>query len=149
MSFPKGICLFSVYKAGRNSFGAPTSSAYPVTHLHSSYLQLGHLHIPVLGVFAALGLMGALALSQRTARYAGLAPEAVWNAGMTAIVSAFVISRLLLIAFNPHSFLQYPLLILALPSLTTTGIFITALFMLGFIRWCKLPLLPLLDATAP
>jgi phosphatidylglycerol:prolipoprotein diacylglycerol transferase len=107
------------------------------------------MRIPVFGVFAALGLMSALTLSQRTARYANLSPEAVWNAGVTAILSAFAISRLLLIAFNLHSFLQYPLLILALPSLTTTGILITALFMLGYIRWRKLSLLPLLDAAAP
>jgi phosphatidylglycerol:prolipoprotein diacylglycerol transferase len=117
--------------------------------VHSSFVQLGHLHIPIFGVFAALGLMTALALSQRTARYAGLAPAAVWNAGMTAIVSAFVISRLLLIAFNLRSFLQYPLLILALPSLTSLGILSTALFMLGYIRWRKLPLFPLLDAATP
>ena len=115
----------------------------------NSFFQLGHLHIPIFGIFAAVGLMAALTLSQRTARYAGLAPEAVWNAGMTAIVCAFVISRLLLIVFNLHSFLQYPLLVLALPSLTSTGIFLTALFMFGYIRWRKLPLLPLLDAAAP
>jgi len=117
--------------------------------VHSSFFQLGHLHIPIYGVFASLGLMAALALSQRTTRYACLDPEAVWNAGMTAILSAFVLSRLLLIAFNLPSFLQYPLLILALPSLTTLGIFLTALFMLGYVRWRKLPLLPLFDAATP
>ena len=113
------------------------------------YLQLGHLHIPIFGVFAAIGLMAALALSQRTAPLRSALPEAVWNAGMTAILSAFVISRLLLIAFNFHSFLQYPLLILALPSLTSTGILLAAIFMLGYIRWHRLPFLPLLDAAAP
>jgi phosphatidylglycerol:prolipoprotein diacylglycerol transferase len=117
--------------------------------VHSSFLQLDRLHIPIFGVFAALGLMAALALSQRTARYAGLLPEAVWNAGMTAIVSAFVISRLLLVVFNLQSFLQYPLLVLALPSLTSTGVLLTAMFMLGYIRWRRLPLLPLLDAASP
>ena len=117
--------------------------------MHSSFFQLGHFHVPIFGLFAALGLMAALSLSQRTACYAELDPERVWNAGMTAIVSAFVISRLLLIIFNLHSFLQYPLLILALPSLTTTGVFLTAIFMLGYIRWRNLPLLPLLDAASP
>jgi phosphatidylglycerol:prolipoprotein diacylglycerol transferase len=117
--------------------------------MHLSYLQLGPLQIPISGIFAALGLMSALALSQRTARYANLSPEAVWNAGITAILSAFVISRLLLIAFNLRSFLQYPLLVLALPSLTTLGILITAVFMFGYIRWRRLPLLLLFDAAAP
>ena len=68
---------------------------------------------------------------------------------MAAIVSAFVISRLLLIAFNFSSFLRQPLLILALPSLTTVGIVLTAFFMLGYLRWRSLPLLPFLDAIAP
>lgn len=113
------------------------------------YLHLGHLHIQIFGVFAALGLMAALVLSQQTARYVQLAPEAVWNACTTAILSAFFISRLLLIGFNLHSFLRYPLLVLALPSLTATGVILTALFMLGYTRWRKLPLLPLIDAIAP
>lgn len=117
--------------------------------MHSSFLQLGRLHIPIFGVLAALGLMAALAMSQRTARYAGLSPEAVWNAGVTAIVSAFAVSRLLLIAFNLRSFLEYPLLVLAVPSLTTLGVVLTAIFMLGYIRWRRLPLLALLDAAAP
>ncbi len=117
--------------------------------MHTSFFHLGHFQLPVLAVFAALGLMAALALSQRTARYAHLAPEAVWNAGMTAVVAAFVVSRLLLVAFNLNSFLQYPLLVLALPSLTSLGILLTALFMLAYIRWSRLPLLRLLDAAAP
>ena len=96
-----------------------------------------------------MGLMAALTLSQYTARYAGLSPEAVWNAGTTAIVSAFVVSRLLLVAFNFHSFLQYPLLVLALPSLTNTGVLLTLVFMRGYIRWQKIAPLPLLDAFAP
>ena len=94
-------------------------------------------------------MMAALSLSQRTARYARLAPEAVWNVGVTAVLSLFVISRLLIISFNLHSFLQYPLLMLALPSLTSTGALITAFFMLAYIRWRQIPFLPLLDAAAP
>jgi phosphatidylglycerol:prolipoprotein diacylglycerol transferase len=117
--------------------------------MHSSLIQLGHLHIPLFGVIMAIGLMAALALTQRTSRYAGLNPEPVWNAGMTAILSAFVISRLLLIAFNFRNFLKYPLLVLAVPSLTTLGVLLTAIFTLGYIRWRSLPLLPLLDAAAP
>ena len=93
--------------------------------------------------------MAALALSQRTARYTGLDPEAVWNAGITAVASAFVISRLLLIAFNLQSFLQYPLLMMSLPSLTSTGVLLTSLFMLFYLHWRRLPLLTVLDTVAP
>jgi phosphatidylglycerol:prolipoprotein diacylglycerol transferase len=117
--------------------------------VHSSYLQLGRLYIPIFGIFAALGLMSALALSQRTARFAGVDPDAVWNAQMTAVISAFVISRLLLIAFNLHSFLEYPLLMISLPSLTSAGVLLTSLFMLFYLRWRRLALLAFLDAVAP
>jgi phosphatidylglycerol:prolipoprotein diacylglycerol transferase len=96
-----------------------------------------------------MGIMAALGLSQRTARYAGLKAEAVWNAGFVTVVAAFVISRLLLVAFNLHSFLEYPWLVLALPSLTGLGVLITAVFMLGYARWRGLPLLRLIDAAAP
>jgi phosphatidylglycerol:prolipoprotein diacylglycerol transferase len=117
--------------------------------VHSTFFQLGRLHIPVFGVFAAFGLMAAFTLGQKTARYARLDPESVWNAAMTTVVSAFVISRVLLVVFNWHSFLQYPLLLLALPSLTSIGILLTGLFMLGYLRWRGLPLLVFLDAMAP
>ncbi len=117
--------------------------------MHSTYLQLGPLHLPYFGLVAAIGLLAALTLAERCASWAALSPAAVWDAGMTAVIAAFVISRLLLIVFNLHSFLSYPLLILALPSLTSTGVLLTALFMFGYLRWRRLPLLSTLDVAAP
>lgn len=93
--------------------------------------------------------MAALALSQLTARFAALDPAALWDAGITGMIAAFVISRALLVAFNLHSFLMYPTLLLAVPSLTTTGILLTAAFMLLYLRRKRLPLLAVLDAAAP
>jgi len=107
------------------------------------------LHIPVFGVFAAVGVVAALALSQRTARYAGLGADAVWNAGVTAVVAVFVISRALLVVFNWHSFLVYPFLLLAVPSLTSLGVMLTCISMLVYLRVRGIPLRPFLDAMAP
>jgi phosphatidylglycerol:prolipoprotein diacylglycerol transferase len=117
--------------------------------LHPSFFQLGPLHIPFFGVVAAIGLMAALALSQRTARYADLDPAALWDAGLTGMIAVFVISRALLIVFNFHSFLTYPVLLMAVPSLTTTGVLLTAVFLLGYLRRKRLPVLAVLDASAP
>ena len=113
------------------------------------FFRLGRVHVPVFGLFAAAGLVMALWLSQRTARLAGLSPERLWDAGMFAIVAAFVASRVLLITMDLHAFLTYPILVMSLPSLTYGGMLLTALLTLGYLRWKRLPLLDVLDAWAP
>ena len=113
------------------------------------YIRIGGLHLPVYGLFAALGLLAALWLSQRTAARVGIAPDQLWDAGVFAVVAAFIASRLLLIAFDLQSFLRFPLLMLALPSLTYTGIFLTGLMVWAWLRWKRLSLLDVLDAWAP
>jgi phosphatidylglycerol---prolipoprotein diacylglyceryl transferase len=117
--------------------------------VHLSYLQLGRLHIPVFGVVAAVGLLAALALSQRTARWRRLDPAKLWDAGMTAVILAFVVSRVLLVAFNWKDFLMYPMLLMAVPSLTLVGLLVTALLLAWYLRWKRLPVLAVLDAWAP
>lgn len=113
------------------------------------YLRVGPLHLPVFGLFAAAGLVCALWLSQRTALRAGLPPTQLWDAGMFAILAAFIASRALLIASDPKAFLRYPLLILALPSLTYSGIAITILLTFLWLRLKKLSVLAVADAWAP
>jgi phosphatidylglycerol---prolipoprotein diacylglyceryl transferase len=117
--------------------------------MHPYLLHSGHLLLPTFGVLAAVGLMAALTLSLRTAATASLNPEAVWNAGLFAILSAFVLSRLLLVVTNLHSFLAYPILLLMVPSLTVTGLLLTTIVTALYLRLRHLPLLPTLDAWAP
>lgn len=117
--------------------------------MHSAFFQLGRLHIPVFGVAAAVGLLAALALSQRTARVARLDPSAVWDAGLMTVIAAFVLSRALLVVFNFQSFLLYPVLLLAVPSLTSLGVLLTAALMFLYLRWKRLPVRAVLDAAAP
>ena len=117
--------------------------------MHDSLLHLGHLHIPVFSAFAVVGLIAALFLSQRTARLAGLLPEAMWDAGVVAAISVFVISRVLLVAFNFKSFLAYPVLILTLPSVTFTGLFGAGVVTAIFLRYRGIAYARFLDAAAP
>jgi phosphatidylglycerol---prolipoprotein diacylglyceryl transferase len=117
--------------------------------MHPYLLHSGHLLLPTFGVLAAVGLMAALTLSLRTAATVSLNPEAVWNAGLFAILSAFVLSRLLLVVTNLHSFLAYPILLLMVPSLTATGLLLTTVVTAFYLRLRHLPLLPTLDAWAP
>ncbi len=117
--------------------------------MHPYILHFGSIFLPTFGVLAAIGLMAALFLSLRTAAIVGLSPDKVWNAGLFAVLSAFVLSRLLLVVTNLHSFLTYPILLLTVPSLTATGLLLTAIATLFYLRFRHLPLLRTLDAWAP
>ena len=112
-------------------------------------MHMGRVRLSAYGVCAAAGLVAALWLSQRTARRAGIDPDRLWDAGILAICAAFVVSRLLLIVQDPKAFLRYPLLLLALPSLTYGGMALTAVLSIGYLRWKRLPLRDVLDAWAP
>jgi phosphatidylglycerol:prolipoprotein diacylglycerol transferase len=112
-------------------------------------LRLGPVRLQVYGLFAAAGLVAALGLSLKTARLAGLASEQIWDAGLFAVVAAFVCSRLLLIAGNFHAFLKMPGTLLALPSFTYLGMVLTGLVVVAYLRWKRLPLTRVLDAWAP
>ncbi len=117
--------------------------------MHPYLLHSGHLLLPTFGVLAAAGLMSALTLSLRTAATVGLPPDKLWNAGLFTLLSAFGLSRLLLILSNFHNFLAYPILLLMVPSLTSTGILLTVLVTIIYLRIRQLPLLDTLDAWSP
>jgi phosphatidylglycerol:prolipoprotein diacylglycerol transferase len=93
--------------------------------------------------------MAALALSLRTAAMAGLNPDRIWNAGLFVLLSAFVLSRLLLVVMYMHAFLTYPILLMTVPSLTPLGLLLTGIVTVLYLRVRRLPLLATLDAWAP
>lgn len=117
--------------------------------MHPYLLHAGHLTLPTFGVLAALGLMFALTLSQYTARLAGANPDHLWNAGLFAVIAAFVLSRLLLVIEHLSSFVRFPILLLAVPSLTATGLLLTTIATLLWLRLKRTSILPALDAWAP
>jgi len=117
--------------------------------VHPYLLHYGHLYLPTFGVLAALGLILALALSQHTAARARLDPDGLWDAGLFALLAAFVLSRLILIVEHFDSFRAYPILLLAVPSLTAAGLLFTAIATFLWLRFKRIPILPALDAWAP
>jgi phosphatidylglycerol:prolipoprotein diacylglycerol transferase len=119
------------------------------TILIPGQLRLGPVRVPVYGAFAAVGLIAALWLSLKTARAVGLAAEQVWDAGLFAVVAAFVLSRLLLIGGDVRAFLHLPMVMLRLPSFTYGGMVLTAAAVAVYLQWKRLPLLKTLDAWAP
>jgi phosphatidylglycerol:prolipoprotein diacylglycerol transferase len=119
------------------------------TILIPGQLRLGPVRLSVYGLFAAIGLIAALWLSLKTARLVGLAAEQVWDAGLFAVVAAFVLSRLLLIGGDVRAFLHLPMVMLRLPSFTYGGMVLTAAAVAVYLQWKRLPLLKTLDAWAP
>ena len=113
--------------------------------MHPYLFHSGHLLIPTFGVLAAVGLMAALTLSLRTAAAVSLPPEKLWNAGLFTLLSAFALSRLLLVVTNLHDFIAFPILLLMVPSLSATGILLTILATAIYLRLKHLPLLDILD----
>ncbi len=93
--------------------------------------------------------MAALTLSLRTAAIVGLDPDKLWNAGLFTLLSAFALSRLLLVFANFRDFLTYPILLLMVPSLSVTGIVLTVIATTIYLRLRHLPFFDTLDAWAP
>jgi len=112
-------------------------------------VRLGPMRLSVYGACAAAGLVAAMGLSLRTARLAGLAGEQVWDAGLFAVMAAFVCSRLLLVAGNFSAFLKLPVALLALPSFTALGMALTGPVVVAYLRWKRLTVARVLDAWAP
>jgi phosphatidylglycerol---prolipoprotein diacylglyceryl transferase len=117
--------------------------------MHPYLIHSGHFLLPTFGVLAAVGLIASLSLSLRTAVTVGLNPDKLWNAGLFALLSAFALSRLLLILSNFHNFITYPILLIMVPSLTATGIALTLIATAIYLRLKNLPLLDTLDAWSP
>ncbi len=111
--------------------------------------HFGHLVLPTFGALAALGLMLALVLSERTAALAGVDAAKLWDAGIFAVVAAFVLSRLLLLVVYWRSFARFPVLVLTVPSLTAMGLLLTVVATAVWLRYQRVPLLEALDAWAP
>ena len=111
-------------------------------------LRLGHLRLTAYGLCAAVGLIGSMALASHAARRTEMDPEAAWDAGMFAILSCLVTSRLLLVLGDPLAFTRYPLLVLGLPSLPFGGMAVAALILWAYLWRKQLAPLPLLDVFA-
>jgi phosphatidylglycerol:prolipoprotein diacylglycerol transferase len=121
--------------------------------VHPVLFHLGSIVIPAYGALAALGVLLALFLAQRTARIAGVDTGHVWNLCIVALFAALLGQRLLLVALNWNDLLRHPSWVLGLgmvhhPLLGAAG----ALAGLGsavlYARWKRLALGTTADALA-
>ena len=121
--------------------------------MHPVLFHIGAILIPSYGASAAVGVLLALFLAQRTARVAGLNPAHVWNLCVCALFAALIAQRLLLVVINLRDLRSHPSWLLALamvhhPLLAAIGSLAGAAVAFACARWQKLPLLKTADALA-
>lgn len=121
--------------------------------MHPVLFHIGALLIPSYGALAALGVLLALMLAQRTARVAGVAPAEVWNLCIVALFAALIASRVLLIVINWRDVMQHPLWMLGLatihhPLLVAAGVVLGSAAAFIYARRRRLALLSAADALA-
>lgn len=93
--------------------------------------------------------MASLALALRTARLANVDRDALWDLSFVTVLSAFLLSRVLLVAENLQVFVHYPMAVLELPALSAGGVLLTLVVAIWYMRRRRLPFVGVLEAAAP
>jgi phosphatidylglycerol---prolipoprotein diacylglyceryl transferase len=121
--------------------------------VHPILFNIGPILIPAYGAMAALGVLLALTLAQRTARTAGVNSTQLWNLCIVTLFVALVGSRLLLIIVNWTVLRSHPAWLLGLamihhPLLAAAGALLATLAAALYVRWQQMPLWSTADALA-
>jgi len=125
-----------------------------LTQVHPVLFHIGSILIPAYGASAAVGVLLALLLAQRTARMAGLNPAQVWNLCIVSLFAALLGQRLLLIVLNWSDLRSHPSWMLGLamihhPLLAAAGAFMGLGAAALVIRRQKMPFWTTADVLAP
>lgn len=115
--------------------------------------HIGAVVIPAYGALAALGVLAALVLAQRTARVSAINPAQVWNLSILALFAALIGSRLLLVVANWHDLSRHPSWLFGLgmvhhPLVGAAAALCGALAALAYAYWQRLPVAKTADALA-
>jgi len=121
--------------------------------VHPVLFHVGSILIPAYGASAAVGVLLALFLAQRTARVAGLNTGQIWNLCVLSLFAALVSSRLLLVAFNWTDLRLHPKWLLGLamihhPLLAGFGALAASATAILYGRSQRLPLWSTADVLA-
>jgi phosphatidylglycerol:prolipoprotein diacylglycerol transferase len=121
--------------------------------VHPVLFHIGAILIPSYGASAAIGVLLALFLAQRTARLAGLNTGQVWNLCIVSLFAALVAQRILLVVINLRDLRHHPswLLTLAMvhhPLLAASGALAGVGTAALYARWHRLPFRTTADVLA-
>jgi phosphatidylglycerol---prolipoprotein diacylglyceryl transferase len=103
--------------------------------VHPVLFHLGPLLIPSYGAMAAIGLLLALVLAQRTARRVGVSPAHLWNLCVIGLFAALLGSRLLLIALNWRDVVRHPLWMFGLATIHHPLLIVAGAILGGLAAW--------------
>src|SRR6185437_2345700 len=103
--------------------------------VHPVLFHIGVLLVPSYGAMAAVGLLLALVLAQRTARSVGVAPQHVWNLCVIGLFAALLGSRLLLIALNWRDVVRHPLWMFGLATIHHPLLIVAGAILGGLAAW--------------
>ena len=122
--------------------------------MHPVLFHIGAVLVPSYGALAALGVLLALVLTQRTARIVHVDPAKAWNLCILSLFAALAAARLLLVAANWSALRSHPAWLLGLamvhhPLLAGVGALAGAGCAACYARWSKLPFRATADALAP
>ena len=115
--------------------------------------HIGSILIPSYGAITAFGVLVGLALTQRTARLAGIDPGKLWNLSILGLFAALAAARLLLVIANWSALRSHPAWLLGLamvhhPLLAGMGALAGAACALWYAHHVKLSLAVTGDALA-
>ena len=121
--------------------------------MHPVLIHIGAFIIPSYGAVAALGVLAGLIVAQRTALAIHLNPGQIWNLCVTALFTALVAQRLLLIAINMSDLRRHPSWVLTLamvhhPLLAGAGAAAALVAAVLYARRKQMPLWATADALA-
>jgi phosphatidylglycerol:prolipoprotein diacylglycerol transferase len=124
-----------------------------LTQVHPVLFHIGSILIPAYGAAAALGVLLALLLAQRTARVADVNAAQVWNLCVLALFAALIGQRLLLVLVNWSALRRHPSWMLGLamihhPLLAAVGALAGVGSAVLYARWQRMPLGATADALA-
>jgi phosphatidylglycerol:prolipoprotein diacylglycerol transferase len=124
-----------------------------LAHVHPVLFHIGALLVPSYGACAALGVLAALFLAQRTARIVGVDAARIWSLSILSLFAAIVVQRLLLVLFNWRDLDRHPRWLLALsmihhPLLASAGTLAALVVALVYALRRHMPLGATADALA-
>jgi phosphatidylglycerol:prolipoprotein diacylglycerol transferase len=121
--------------------------------VHPVLFHIGSLLVPSYGACAALGVLAALFLAQRTARIAHVNPAHIWSLSILALFAAILAQRIVLVLLNWGDLSRNPRWLLALslihhPLLASAGALAAMIVALVYSLRKHMPLAATADALA-